>query len=104
MRATIPACGAILVIDTSVNGVVVTVRVMPRASKAGLAGVREGALLVRLNAPPVDGAANEELMALLAKACGVPKRAVSIVSGDRGRLKRIAIAGVDAVTATARLR
>jgi uncharacterized protein (TIGR00251 family) len=91
-------------IDATVNGVVVTVRVIPRSSRAGVAGTRDGALLVRLNAPPVEGAANEELVSLLAAACGVPKRAVTIVSGDRGRQKRVAIAGIDTVTAAQRLQ
>ena len=81
-------------IETTVNGVVVTVRVQPRASRAGLAGIRGDALLVRLNAPPVDGAANAELIEVLAAACGRPKSAVSIVSGERGRTKRVRIDGV----------
>ncbi len=78
-------------------------RVQPRAARAGVAGVRAGALLVRLNAPPVEGAANRELIEVLAEACGVPKRAVAIVSGEHGRLKRVSIEGVDAETITARL-
>lgn len=90
-------------IVTTVNGVVVTVRVQPRASKAGVAGVRDGALVVRLNAPPVEGAANRELIAVLAKACGVAKRAVTIVSGEHGRVKRVAIEGIDAEAMAARL-
>ena len=49
-------------------------RVIPRAGKSGLAGTRGDALLVRLQSPPVDGAANEELIAVLAEALGVSKR------------------------------
>ena len=80
---------------TSTNeGVLITVRVVPRASRAGLAGVREGALLVRLNAPPVEGAANAELIEVLADAFGVPKRAVSITAGDRSRRKMVLIRGL----------
>ena len=67
------------------------VRVIPRASRPGLAGTRDGALLVRLSAAPVEGAANAELIQVLAKALDVPKRQVSIVAGERGRLKRVKV-------------
>jgi uncharacterized protein len=76
--------------------VILDVRVIPRASKSGLAGKRGDALLVRLHAAPVDGAANAELIDVLADALGVPKRAVSIVSGERSRQKRVQIAGLTA--------
>lgn len=72
-----------------------TVRVIPRAGRSGLAGMRGGDLLVRLTAPPVDGAANAELVELLAAVLHVPKRAVTIVSGERSRIKRVRIDGVD---------
>jgi len=71
------------------------VRVIPRAGRSGFAGLRDGALLVRLAAAPVDGAANDELIALLAKALRIPKRDITIVSGERSRSKRIRIAGID---------
>ncbi len=67
---------------------------IPRASKSGIAGTRDGALLVRLNSPPVEGAANAELIQVISDALGVPKRSVSIVSGQRSRLKRIVVHGV----------
>jgi uncharacterized protein (TIGR00251 family) len=72
------------------------VRVIPRASRPGLAGTRDGALLVRLSAAPVEGAANAELIQVLAKALDVPKRQVSIVAGERGRLKRVKVEGLTA--------
>ena len=72
----------------------ISVRVIPRASKAGIAGMRGDAILVRLTAPPVDGAANAELIDLLADALGVPKRTVSIVSGERSRQKRVRVEGL----------
>lgn len=56
--------------------------------------MRGGALLVRLNAAPVDGAANAELIEILAQALDVSKRAVSIVTGERGRQKRVRIDGM----------
>ena len=53
-------------------------RVVPRAGRSGFAGLRDGAILVRLTAAPVDGAANEELIALIARTLRVPKRDVII--------------------------
>lgn len=76
------------------SSTIIDVRVIPRAGRSGIAGMRGDALLVRLNAPPVDGAANAELIEVLADALGVPKRAVSIVSGERSRQKRVRIDGV----------
>ncbi len=73
---------------------VLNVRVIPRAKKTELSGERDGALVVRVAAPPVDGAANDALVDFFARALGVPRRAVQIVGGGRGRRKRIAIAGV----------
>jgi len=71
-----------------------TVRVIPRARKAGIEGTRDGALLVRLNSPPVEGAANSELIQIIADALDVPRRSVAIVSGEHSRLKRIRVDGV----------
>jgi len=79
------------------------IRVIPRAGRSGFAGLRDGALLVRLAAAPVDGAANDELIALLAKALRIPKRDITIVSGERSRSKRIRIAGIDREQALAKL-
>lgn len=79
------------------------VRVTPRASRDALAGERGGALVVRLTAPPVEGAANEALVRLLGKTLGVPPSAVRIVAGATGRNKTVAVAGVDAAGARARL-
>lgn len=70
------------------------IRVVPRAGRSEIAGLRSGALLIRLAAAPVDGAANDELIALLAKALHLPKRDITIVSGDRSRSKRVRIAGL----------
>jgi len=72
-----------------------SVRVIPRSSKPGITGIRDGALLVRLQSPPVEGAANAELIEVIASAFGVPKRDVTIVSGEHSRLKRIKIASID---------
>ena len=81
--------------DTA-DGVVLAVRVIPRARKTEIAGIRDDALLVRLTAPPVEGAANDALVSLLAETLGVARRAIRIVAGAHGRQKRVAIAGVTA--------
>jgi hypothetical protein len=69
------------------------VRVVARASQSEVAGESEGALRVRVAAPPVEGAANEELVRTLARALGVPRGAVEIVSGRRSKLKRVRARG-----------
>ena len=70
------------------------VRLQPRASRNEITGVLDGALRVRLHAPPVDGAANEALVAFLADRLAVPRRGVRIVSGATSRTKMIEVDGV----------
>lgn len=70
------------------------VRVQPRSSREGVDGVHGDALRVRVNAPPVDGAANEAVVEVIAAALGVPRRAVRIVSGESSRSKVIEVEGV----------
>jgi uncharacterized protein len=82
---------------TEKNGAIVfRVRVVPRASKSEIVGSHEGALKIRLASPPADGAANAELVKLLAKAAGVSKSAVEILSGQTARTKQLKIEGVTA--------
>jgi hypothetical protein len=88
---------------TSGASLTLRVRVQPRASKDALGGEREGALVVRLTAPPVEGAANEALARFLGKALGVAPSAVRVVSGATGRNKVVSVAGLDAATARERL-
>jgi len=71
------------------------VLVVPRASKSEVVGEHNGSLRLRIAAPPVDGAANEELVRVLAKTFGVSRREVSIVSGQSGRVKQVRITGVN---------
>ena len=71
------------------------VLVVPRASKSEVVGEHNGSLRVRIAAPPVDGAANEELVRVLAKTFRVPRREVSIVSGQSGRVKQVRITAVN---------
>jgi hypothetical protein len=70
------------------------VRVAPRASRDAIEGEYQGALKVRLTAPPLDGRANEALRRLLAESLNVPVSAVRIVAGEKSRTKRISVAGV----------
>jgi hypothetical protein len=81
-------------ISATPGGVTIEVRVIPRAARAGVAGSRDGALLVRLNAPPVEGAANAELVELMAGILHVPRKQVTIVAGEKGRRKRVRVEGV----------
>jgi len=90
-----------LAIRAEENGVVVDVAVVPRASKCAFAGVHDGRLKVMLDAPPVDGEANDALRAFLAKALGRPKRDVTIVRGEKSRKKTVAISGVGVADVTA---
>jgi uncharacterized protein (TIGR00251 family) len=76
------------------NALVFTVRVVPRASKSEIAGSHDGALKVRIASPPVDGAANAELIRILSKTLGVSKSAVEILSGQSARTKQVKISGV----------
>jgi uncharacterized protein (TIGR00251 family) len=91
-------------IETDGDGISIRIRVIPRARRTELAGVRSGELLVRLNAPPVDGAANEELVTFLAALLGVPRRSVTVVSGARSRHKRVRVEAINVATAEAFLR
>jgi len=88
---------------TSGSFLTLRVRVQPRAAKDALGGEREGALVVRLRAPPVEGAANEALARFLGRTLGVAPSAVRVVSGASGRNKVVSVAGLDAATARERL-
>lgn len=74
------------------------VRVAPRASRSEISGEHDGALRVRIAAPPVDGAANRELTRVIASALKVPQNAVEIIAGTSSRNKTIRVQGVDADT------
>ena len=76
------------------GGTYVEVRVIPRASRSALAGERDGALVVRLAAPPVDGRANAALVDFLADTLDLPRRRVLLVHGDTSRQKRVLVEGL----------
>jgi len=79
------------------------IRVQPRAKRTEVAGERGGAVVIRVNAPPVDGRANQAVCKLIAQRLGVPKTAVEIVRGESARDKFVRIAGLSADEARTRL-
>ena len=87
------------VLVESPEGAILSVKVQPRSSRAGIAGIADGALKVRLNSAPVDGQANRELVETLAEAFGIPKSRVSVKSGGSARTKRILLSGLTAEAA-----
>ncbi len=90
------------IVETA-GGVQFGVRVIPRASKNAVQGELGDAVKIRLCAPPVDGAANTALVEFLAERLGVPRSKVRIVAGATGRNKQIAVEGLHAAEAQARL-
>jgi len=80
------------------RGLTFAVRVVPRASRSEIAGEHNGALRVRIAAPPVSGAANRELVRTLAKIFKLPQNAVEIVSGANSKNKTVRLRGADAAT------
>ena len=78
------------------GGVTFAVRVQPRASKSGVAGELDGVLKISLTAPPVEGAANEELIRLLAKLFDAPRQRIEILSGQASRNKVVSVSGISA--------
>lgn len=79
------------------------VHAKPKAKKSAIGGVRGDALEVSIAAPPVDGAANDELVRFLAKRLGVARRDVEIVRGETAHTKLIAVSGLDRETLLGRL-
>jgi uncharacterized protein len=73
------------------EGLVLKVAVVPRASRNQVAGLKGDALKIKLTAPPVEGAANKACLQFLAKALGLPKSSLAIISGESSRTKRIFI-------------
>lgn len=78
------------------GSLIFSVRVMPNASRSEITGELDGALKIKINAPPVDGAANAELIKFLAKFFRVQKNAVEIIKGQTSKNKQIKISGLKA--------
>lgn len=96
--------GAVLGVVEDGGGVVFAVRVTPRASRSRVQGVVEGTLKVAVAAPPVDGAANERLIEVLAKTLGVSRSRVELQAGQHSRSKRVRVHGLSAIELRERLQ
>ena len=98
-----PARSSALSLVSTSSGTQLSVRVIPRAGRTTVAGLRGDALLCRLAAAPVDGAANDALITLLSEAFGVSRHAVHIHSGTRARTKAVEIEGLSTSEVRTRL-
>lgn len=79
------------------DGICIEVKVEPRSSKRGLAGVLGNKLKVKLTAPPVDGAANEQLVEVLAEAFCIKKTAIKIIRGQASKNKVVELTGISSL-------
>jgi uncharacterized protein (TIGR00251 family) len=86
-----------------VSGARLTIHVQPRAARTEVAGRHGDAIRIRLKAPPVEGAANDELVRFLADSLGVPRAAVRIAAGRSSRRKQVVVEGLTSNAAEARL-
>jgi hypothetical protein len=83
-------------ITDSKSGVIIQVHASPRASKSQIQGLHGDALKIRLQAPPVDGKANQALIGFLAETLGIPQRQITLLSGQTSRQKRLGLQGITA--------
>lgn len=95
---------AALALTEGPDGVILPIRAVPRAPRDALAGVSDGALRVRIAAPPVEGAANKALLAFLAATLDLPRRDLTLLAGEKGRHKRVLVRGLTGVEVLTRLR
>jgi len=90
-------------VEACAGGCRIKLRVQPRASRSELSGLHGNALKIRVTAPPVDGAANEEIVKVLAKALDVPRSAIRLIGGRVSRDKVVEVTDLAPETARARL-
>ena len=90
-------------VTTKKNGIEIRVKVLPKSSRSEIAGEIEGRLKLKLNSPPVEGAANKELIKLLSKKLRIAKSSLSIINGERSRLKTIFALTADTKSLEAKL-
>jgi len=93
-----------LLIRETKNGLSFDISVNPHASRSQIAGISEGLLKVKVTAPPVEGAANDACIELLAKKLGLKKSRMKISAGARGRKKTILINDVSRTELEQKLR
>jgi uncharacterized protein len=92
-----------LMVQDTKDGVILTVHIQPKASTTECVGIHGDAIKIRVAAPPVDGAANDELGQFLARQLSIPSTSVRIHSGAGGRHKRVFVKGITAQLVMARL-
>jgi len=92
------------VITESKGMVTLTIKIVPRARKNQIAGIEGDALKIRLNAPPVEGKANEALVEFLAKTLGIARAQIEIVAGHTARRKIVRVRGISAREVKARMK
>lgn len=102
--AAIPADDPADAIADTPGGCHLRIKVIPRAPHTLIDGMRGGALLVKLSAPPVEGQANEALLRFIAQVCDVPRRAVSLQMGEKSRHKVVHVQRMTRAEATLRVR
>jgi hypothetical protein len=88
----------------SKNGLSFDIQVIPHASRAGIVGAQEGALKIKVTAPPVEGAANEACIKLLAKELGLKKSQIEIFSGAKSRKKTVMIKDISKAELETKIR
>ncbi len=92
-----------LIVQDTKDGTILTVHIQPRASTTECVGIHGDAIKIRVAAPPVDGAANDQLIRFLARQLSVPITSVQIHSGAGGRHKRVLVKGITAPLVLARM-
>ena len=85
------------------TGLVINLHVLPRAKRCEIAGVHNGALKIKVNAPPVDDAANRSIIQFLSTLLGVSKSSLTILTGNRSRDKTLQIRGISLAGFMARI-
>lgn len=78
------------------KGAVLEIRVLPRSSRCGIAGLQDGALKIKITAPPVEGKANEECIRFISDLLKIRKSAISIIAGEKSKNKTVLVAGMTA--------
>jgi uncharacterized protein len=91
-------------LTTNAAGICLAVKLQPRAARNEIGPPLGNEIKIKVTAPPVEGAANEALIRFLAETLGCPRSAVQIVRGQTSRHKTVAIAGLGAAEALARLK
>lgn len=92
-----------LIVQDTKDGAILSIHIQPRASTTECVGIHGDAIKIRVAAPPVDGAANDQLIRFLARQLSVPIASVQIHSGAGGRHKRVLVKGATAQLIQSRL-